>query len=63
METRDFALIINDVVEQVFSVPSESKTAIVREVTGLSDIEIGSRYNPETQSFYCDLEDKPTAEI
>lgn len=63
METRDFAVIVNEVVEKVFSVPAESKTAIVREVTGLSDIEVGTRYNPETQSFYCDLEDKPTAEI
>lgn len=63
MSTRDFVVIVDEVVEKLFSVSSESKTAVVREVTGLSDIEVGTRYNPETQSFYCNLEDKTTEEI
>jgi len=63
MDNREFVVIVDDVVQKIFSVPSDSKSAVVKEVTGLSDIEVGTKYNPATQGFYCDLQDSPSAEI
>lgn len=57
MSDRDFVVIVDDVVQKIFSVPVDSKSAVVKEVTGLSDIEVGNRYNPATDAFYCDLEE------
>ena len=59
MSNRDFVVIVDDVVQKIFSVPVESKSAIVKEVTGLSDIEVGNKYNPATDAFSCDLEESP----
>lgn len=57
MSSRDFVVIVDDVVQKIFSVPIDSKSAVVKEVTGLSDIEVGNKYNPATDAFFCDLED------
>jgi len=57
MSDRDFVVIVDDVVQKIFSVPVNSKSAVVKEVTGLSDIEVGNKYNPVTDAFYCDLEE------
>jgi len=63
MDNREFVVIVDGMVQKIFSVPSDSKSAVVKEVTGLSDIEVGSKYNPATQGFYCDLENIPNEGI
>lgn len=61
-EPRSFALVVDNIVQDTFDIPVEAKTAFVKEISGLNDIPVGTRFNPDTQSFYSDLEDKPTLE-
>jgi hypothetical protein len=61
-EPRSFALVVDNIVQDTFDIPVEAETAFVKEISGLNDIPVGTRFNPDTQSFYSDLEDKPTLE-
>lgn len=61
-EPRSFALVVDNVVQATFDVSSEAETAFIKEISGLNDIPQGTKFNPDTQSFYSDLDDKPTLE-
>jgi hypothetical protein len=61
-EPRSFALVVDNIVQDTFDIPVEAETAFVKEISGLNGIPVGTRFNPDTQSFYSNLEDKPTLE-
>ena len=61
-EPRSFALIVDNVVQATFDVSPEAEAAFIKEISGLNDIPVGTKFNPDTQSFYSDLEDGPTLE-
>jgi hypothetical protein len=61
-EPRSFALVVDNKVQATFDVSGEAEVAFIKEISGLNDIPVGTKFNPDTQSFYSDLEDGPTLE-
>ena len=61
-EPRTFALVVDNQVQATFDVSSEAEVAFIKEISGLNDIPVGTKFNPDTQSFYSDLEDVTTLE-
>ena len=61
-EPRSFALVVDNVVQLTFDVNPEAETAFLKEISGLNDIPVGTKFNPDTQSFYSDLSDNPNLE-
>ena len=43
-------------------VSAEAEAAFIKEISGLNDIPVGTKFNPDTQSFYSDLSDNPNLE-
>lgn len=61
-EPRSFALIVDNVVQATFDVSPEAEAAFIKEISGLNDIPAGTKFNPDTQSFYSELSDNPNQE-
>ncbi|MEI7674864.1 MAG: hypothetical protein WCI60_03965 [bacterium] len=61
-EPRSFALVVDNIVQATFDVSPEAEIAFIKEISGLSDIPAGTKFNPDTQSFYSDLSDNPNLE-
>ena len=61
-EPRSFALVVDNVVQATFDVSAEAEEAFIKEISGLNDIPAGTKFNPDTQSFYSELTDKPILE-
>ena len=61
-EQRSFALVVDGIVQATFDVSAEAEAAFIKEISGLNDIPVGTKFNPDTQSFYSDLSDNPNQE-
>ena len=61
-EPRSFALVVDNVVQATFDVSADAEVAFIKEISGLNNIPAGTKFNPDTQSFYSDLKDGLTLE-